>query len=102
MKFRKGDLIKVTSGRDKGKTGKIEKIFDKKNTVLIPQINLCKKHKKPQGEGKPGGIIDLTKPLSTAKISLICPKCQQPARIGYQLDNKQKKLRICKKCHKTI
>lgn len=97
MKFKKGDQIIVSSGKDKGRKGKIEKIFPRKNLVLVPGLNLVKKHLRPQGEGKPGGIVDLVKPIIASKVSLLCPKCNQPTRIG-----RQGKERICKKCRAAI
>lgn len=100
MKFKKGDLIKITSGKDKGRQGKIERIYPKKNTVLIPEINIYKKHIKGVGEQK-GGIYDIPRALSVAKIALICPKCKKVTRIGFKLVGQQK-VRICKKCRKEI
>lgn len=101
MKLKINDTIKVTLGKDKGKTGKIEKILPKKNMVLVPGINVYKKHLKSQGENKPGGIIDLTKPMYVSKVALVCPKCKKITRVGYQGQGK-KKVRICKKCKVTI
>ena len=97
MKFKKGDQVIVTTGKDKARKGKIEKILPRKNLVLIPGLNLVKKHLRPQGEGKPGGIIDLVKPIIASKLALLCPKCGQPTRIGWR-----GKERICKKCQAAI
>jgi large subunit ribosomal protein L24 len=102
MKLRKGDTVKIVAGKDRGKQGKIEKVFPKTNQVLIPGINLYKKHVRPQGEGKPGGIIDLTKPLLVANVALICPKCKRQTRVGFQVDQKGEKKRICKKCQELV
>ena len=103
MKFKKGDEIIVTLGKDSGKKGKIEAIFPKEGKVLVNGVNVYKRHTKPQSEGKKGGIIDLPKPLMVSKISLICPKCSKPAKIGYQVDQKSKtKIRVCRKCKGTI
>lgn len=101
MKLKKGDQVLVVSGKDRGAKGKIEKIFPQEQKVLLPGINLYKKHVKPQGEGKPGGIIDLPKPLPVANVALLCPKCGLRTRIGYQL-TKTGKIRICRKCQGVI
>jgi len=98
MKLKKGDTVLVLIGKDKGKKGKIEKIFLKINKVLIPGINVFKKHAKARGKDKAGGIIDKILPLPAANVALICPKCGKPTRIGYQIDKERKKLRICRKC----
>ncbi len=100
MKFKIGDNIKVTIGKDKGREGKIEKLFLKKGTVLVPGVNMYKKHVKSVGEVK-GGIYDLPRALSVSKIALICPKCKKITRIGYRIAGKEK-VRICKKCKKQI
>lgn len=99
MKIKKGDTVIVVRGKDKGKKGKIEKLFPKKRTVLIPQINMFKKHLKKRDEKQQGGIIDFPKPLSLANVVLICPHCKKKTRVGY---NSSQKLRICKKCQKPI
>ena len=104
MKIKKKDKVIVTAGKDKGKTAVVDKIFPRKGVVLLAGTNLYKKHLKPRGEGKPGGIVEIPRPLPIANIALICPKCGQPTRIGYQFSGKQKKekLRICRKCHNLI
>jgi len=101
MKLKKNDQIIVLYGKDKGRKGKIEKIFPKTNKVLVPGVNVYKKHMKPQGEGRPGGIIDKVFPLPVANVELLCPKCNQKTRVGYQV-TKGEKQRICKKCGSTL
>ena len=102
MRIKKGDTVKIKVGKDKGKTGKVEKALPKKNKVLVEGINVYKKHLKPRGEGKPGGIIEINKPLSVSNVMLVCPKCQKPTRVGYQLDKQGNKYRFCKKCKSQI
>lgn len=101
MKLSKGDLVVVIKGKDKGRKGKIEKIFPKTNKVLIPGINVYKKHARQQSEKKPGGIIEIVKPLPVSNVALLCPKCKKPTRVGYQID-KSGKRRICRKCQAVI
>ena len=102
MKFKKGDTVKVIAGKDRGKQGKIEKVFPKLGKVLVPGANLYKKHARPQGEGKPGWIIDLVKPLPVANVALLCPKCAKQTRVGFQVDKSGEKHRVCKKCKESI
>lgn len=100
MKIKKGDLIKVTAGRDKGREVKVERVFPKKGTVLAVGVNQYKKHRKPMGD-KPGEVVTLDRPIDVSKIALVCPKCKQPTRVGYKfLDGK--KIRICRKCDQDI
>jgi large subunit ribosomal protein L24 len=100
MKLKKNDKVQVMSGKDKGRTGKIEKVFPGKNQVLIPGVNVYKKHARAQGQTQ-GGIIDITKPLGASKVALVCPKCKKPTRVGYRLEGKGK-VRICRRCQETI
>lgn len=100
MKLKAGDKVKVLLGKDKGREGKIEKVFPKRGLVLIPEMNIYKKHVKGQ-EGQKGGIYDIPRPFVVSKVALVCPKCKKVSRVGYKMiDNK--KVRICKKCRKEI
>lgn len=101
MKLRRGDKVKIVSGKDKGRTGKVEKVFPKENKVLVAGVNVYKRHLKPRGEKKPGGIVDIVKPLPVANVALICSQCGQITRVGYQLTQGEK-VRICRKCQKPI
>lgn len=106
MKFKIGDTVKITIGKDKGREGKIEKIIPKKNTVVVPEVNMYKKHIKGS-QGQKGGMYDIPRPLNIAKIALICPNCKKQTRIGMTIKItasgvKNEKLRICKKCKKQI
>ena len=101
MKLKKGDEVIITSGKDKGKKGKIEKTFPKRELILLPGLNIFKRHMKKKDEKNPGGIISFPRPLPLANVALICPKCGKPTRVGYKID-KNKKSRICRKCKSNI
>jgi large subunit ribosomal protein L24 len=103
IKFKIGDSVKVTSGKDKGREGKIEKVNPEKSLVLIPGMNIYKKHVKGQGteKGQKGSIYELSRPLSFAKIALVCPKCKKTTRVAFKTVGKEK-VRVCKKCAKEI
>lgn len=101
MKFKKNDEVQINIGKDAGKRGKIEKIFPRNNKAIIGGLNIYKRHLKPRGQGKPGGIIDLVKPVPISNISLICPRCKKSTRIGFRLEGGDK-IRICRKCGQTI
>lgn len=101
MKFKKGDNVKIVRGKDKGKEGKIDRIFPKNGQVLIANINLFKRHLKARSQTQPSEIITLTKPLPEENVILICPKCHKKVRIGYKIE-KGVKSRICKKCKSEI
>lgn len=101
MKLRKEDEVLIVKGKDKGKKGKIESVISKENKVLVPGVNLYKRHYKSRVQNKPSEIIEITKPLPAGNVALICPNCHKPTRVGYKIDNKEK-VRICKKCNKKI
>lgn len=101
MKLRKGDSVKVVAGKDKGKVGTVEIVYPKEDKALIGGVNQYKRHVKGRAQGQKSEIITLTKPLPVAAVSLICPKCNKVTRIGYRME-KDKKVRFCRKCEKTI
>jgi len=100
MKIKIGDTVKITGGKDKGREGKISAIFPKRSSVVIPEINMYKKHIKGQKDQK-GGMYDLPRPLNVAKIALICPHCKKQTRVGIEI-TKNEKVRVCRKCKKQI
>lgn len=100
FKFKVGDQVLVTAGKDKGKKGKIEKIFPKASKVLIESVNLIKKHKKVS-RSQPAGIQEIARPIAVAKVALICPKCGKITRVGFAREGIEKN-RICKKCKGVI
>lgn len=101
MKIKKGDKVKITAGKDKGREGKIERVYEKKAQVLISGINLYKKHVKKSEKMPQGGVVEVPRPLDVSKVMLLCPKCGKTTRVGYQVDKKEK-IRICKKCESKL
>jgi large subunit ribosomal protein L24 len=101
MKLRKGDTIVVTAGRDAAKQGKVDRVYVKAGTVMVDGINMYKRHVKKNEQLPEGGILDLPRPIDVSKVSLLCPKCKKPTRIGYKLEN-GKKTRICRKCSAAL
>ena len=101
MKLNKGDQILVTAGKDKGSKGKVDRVFEADKTVLVAGVNMYKRHLKRRDDKNPGGMVDLPRPLSVGKVALLCPKCKQPTRIGYEVTTKGKK-RVCRKCKQAI
>ncbi len=101
MKLKKGDTVIVTIGRDRGKKGKVEKVFPKASAVLVSGVNTFKRHMKKRDEKNPGGIIDIHRPLGISKVQIICPSCGKPTRVGY-LISKNEKIRVCRKCGKKL
>lgn len=100
-KLRVNDEVIVTTGKDRGKKGKISKIIHERNKIVINGINTVKKHLKPTKANPRSGIIDLSMPMSASNVQLICPKCSKMTRVHFQ-QNATDKLRICAKCKEVI
>ena len=96
MKIKKGDKIKITVGKDKGKSGVVEKVYKNSNKVLVTGMNLYKRHVKKNEKMPQGGIVEIARPINISKLNLVCPKCAKITRIGFKVE-KNKKVRICKK-----
>jgi len=90
MKIQKGDTVKVISGKDYGKQGKVLQAFPKKGKVLVEGVNVTKKHQKPQGETMQGGVIDKSLPIDVSNVMLVVKK--KAGRVGYKFDKNGKKI----------
>lgn len=103
MKIRKGDIVKVLSGKDRGKEGKVKLVLPKVNKVVVAGVNVMKRHSKPQNvQGKKEkGIIDFEAPIPVSKVMLIDPKTKKSVRVGFKIEN-DKKVRISKKSGNAI
>lgn len=97
MKIKKGDTVLISSGKDRGKKGRVLRVFPKKNQVLIEGLNLKRKHVKAKRAGEKGQVIETPGPIDASNMKLICSKCGKATRIGYKIAE-NKKYRICKKC----
>lgn len=101
LKIQKGDKVVILSGKDKGKTGVVGHVFTKTRSIIIPKINIVKKHSKVTKENPAGGVIDTERPIPVSKVELICPSCGKRTRVSYEKKGNGKK-RVCKKCDKVI
>ncbi len=96
VKLRKNDVVKVISGREKGKTGRILRIDTEKMRALVEGLNMVKKAVKQRKQSDKAGITSIEAPLSVSKLMIVCKKCG-PTRIGYKIEGDAKK-RVCRKC----
>jgi large subunit ribosomal protein L24 len=116
MKIKKGDRVHVLRGKDAGKEGRVVEAIPRDNKVIVENINVMKKHRRPRaiqntaggiggGGLVPGGIIDLPAPLPVANVMLVCPSCGKPTRVGTiekTISGKQVRIRVCKKCGEEV
>ena len=93
MDLRKGDKVIVIAGRDKGKTGEIQKVLPRTNRVVVDGVNLRKKHKKPTQANPEGSIVEIYAPIHASNVMILDPKTKKPVRIGHKVV-KGKKVRV--------
>ena len=96
MKIKKGDIVKIISGNDKGKQGKV--LFAKGEKIVVEGVNVRKKHRRSRQQGKKGEVISIPVFFPVSRAMLVCPKCKKPTRVGSLFDDSRKKARVCKKC----
>ena len=101
MKLKKGDNVKILSGKDRGKTGVILAAFPDSGRIQIDGLNVFKKRSKSRKQGEKGQIVAVSRPLAASKVMLICPNCKAPTRIGGRVEG-NRKIRYCKKCKATL
>ncbi len=101
MKIRKNDQVLIIAGKDKGKKGKVLEVFTSAQKLMVENINLAKKHRRPRKQNEKGQIVQVPRPLHISNVKLICPKCGEASRVGYKL-TEAGKFRICKKCGQEI
>jgi len=101
MKIKKNDNVIVASGKEKGKKGKVLKVFPAKETVIIEGINLSKRRQKARKSGQKGQTLNKAMPVKASAVRVFCGNCNKGARAGYKMIG-DKKVRICRKCEKEI
>jgi large subunit ribosomal protein L24 len=101
IRIKKGDTVKILTGKDNGKSGVVENVFSHEGKIVVKGINMYKKHVKPSKKYPSGGIIDLNKPIDVSNVMLICPNCGKLSKIEFNIDA-DSKIRTCKKCKKSV
>jgi large subunit ribosomal protein L24 len=117
MKIRKGDLVHVLSGKDRGKQGRVLEARPKEQRVLVENLNMIKRHTRPrpmanpsrmgQQQIQPGGVIDKAAPIPISNVMLVCPTCNRPTRVGTvmkEVHGEQRRVRVCRRedCRQEI
>ena len=108
LNIKSGDTVMVIAGdnmKDVGKTGKVLKVMPSEERVVVQGRNIQIHHTKPRKQGENGGRIEQEGPIHVSNVMLVCPNCKKATRVGHtfvEKDGKQVKVRVCKKCGKTI
>ena len=100
--IKKNDKVKVIAGKDNGKIGKVIDVLQKKNRLLIENVNMVKRHTRPSASNKQGGIVEGEAPIHWSNVMLMCNKCIAPVRIKMRRLEDGKKVRVCRKCNEII
>jgi large subunit ribosomal protein L24 len=102
MKVHKNDTVLVIAGKDKGKKAKVRFAFPKENRLMVEGVNMIKRHSKAAKGARQGGIIEREATIDASKVMIVCNKCNQPARVGSQVLEDGKKVRVCRSCKEVI
>jgi large subunit ribosomal protein L24 len=107
INIKKGDTVLIITGKDRGKQGLVSRAMPQANKVIVEGLNVVKKHVRPQGQTRQGGVIEKAMPIHVSNTMLICSECGEPTRVGHDrrpmgVDQKIRLVRVCKKCQKVI
>jgi len=102
ISVKRDDKVKVLTGKDKDKIGKVLKVMKKTNRVVVENINVVKVHQRPTQANPQGGIVEKNMPVHVSNLMLMCNSCVKPTRIGIKQLENGKRVRICKKCNEQI
>ena len=110
MKVKKGDVVQVVSGKDRGKQGRVLEAHPRERRVIVENLNVVKRHRRPralrdssrmgQPQIQPGGIVDVAAPIQVSNVMVVCPVCNRPTRVGHEFreqKGREVKVRVCRR-----
>jgi len=101
MNIKKGDNVKMLSGKDRGKTGVVVKVSPATGRIMIEGLNVFKRHSRPKKQGEKGQLVEVSRSVNASNVMLMCPSCKTAVRVGHRVEGKRS-VRFCKKCKSTI
>ncbi len=103
LHIKRDDQVKVIAGKDRGKTGKVRRVFPAENRAIVENVNFIKRHTRPNPQRNvKGGIVEREAPIHLSNLMVICRECGEPTRVGFSILSDGKKVRVCKSCGGTI
>lgn len=102
LHIKKNDTVRVLAGKDRGKSGKVLKVYPTTGRAIVQGVNFTKKHARRTRQDEQGGIIQREAPLSASNLQVVCKGCNRPTRVGYDLLADGSKVRYCKKCKEAL
>lgn len=103
--IKKGDTVEVIAGDDLGFRGTVQRMLPRKNRVVVAGVNIVKKHQRPVRAGRSevqAGVIEFEAPVDISNVMLVCPRCDERARVGLAEQEDGSKVRVCKRCSEII
>jgi large subunit ribosomal protein L24 len=102
LHVKKNDMVMIIAGKDKGKSGKVARVFPDKGRLVVENLNVVKRHTRPSRANAEGGILEKEAPLSASNVLLLCGACNKPTRTGIRALEDGTKVRFCKKCNEIV
>ena len=101
-RVQRDDLVEIRSGKDRGRRGQVRQVMPRDHRLIVTGVNMIKRHMRPTQMGAPAGIIEREAPLHESNVSVVCPSCDRPARVGFRVRADVVKTRVCRKCDGDI
>lgn len=103
LHIKKDDEVLILAGRDRGKRGKVLRMFPSRNRAVVENINMVRRHTRPNPQKNiKGGIVERESPVQLSNLMVVCRECSEPTRVGFNLLSDGKKVRVCRKCDGTV
>ncbi len=101
-KIRKGDIVIINKGKDRGKKGKVVMIFTAKKAALVEGLNLFKKHKRRTQQDPQGGFVSVEMPVRLCNLAVVCKRCNRGVKVGFKAESTKSKVRVCRVCKEVL
>lgn len=101
-RIKSGDTVLVIAGKDKGKKGKVTRVFPREGRVIVEGVNIVKRHTRPSAKVMQGGILEKAAPIHISNVMLVCKNCKKAVRTGSKFLEDGTKVRVCRKCGEVI
>ncbi len=102
LHVKKDDMVMIIAGKEKGKSGKVARIFPGKGRLTVEGLNVVKRHTRPSRNNQEGGIVEKEAPLNASNVQFFCGACSKPTRTGIRVLEDGSKVRYCKKCNEIV
>jgi large subunit ribosomal protein L24 len=101
-RIKKNDSVMVIAGKERGKIGKVLRVFPEDNRAVVERLNVVKRHLKPRGPQNPGGILEKEAPIHLSNLMPMCERCNAPVRVGSRHLDDGSKARVCRRCGELL